>query len=91
MIFLLIALKILYVFDAELVPIPESQDDDFEELKEECKKRKEDELLCCGHIMNTLSDHLYDLYTNNQSTMKIWKELEFKFRVEEEGTKKIQI
>ncbi|XP_057452128.1 uncharacterized protein LOC130743934 [Lotus japonicus] len=91
MIFLLTALKIYYVLDPDLTPIAEPQDDDSDELKTERKKRIEDELLCRGHILNTLSGRLYDLYTDTQSTVEIWKALEFKFKAEEEGTKKFLI
>lgn len=91
MIFLLTALKIYYVLDPDLTPIAEPKDDDSDELKTERKKRREDELLCRGHILNTLSDRLYDLYTDTQSAVEIWKALEFKFKAEEEGTKKFLI
>src|SRR3954466_7658332 len=91
MTFLLTALKIQYVLDPDLPPIPEPTDDDSDEVKKERKKRKEDELLCRGHILNTLSDRLYDLYTDNPSAVEIWKALEFKFKAEEEGTKKFLI
>ena len=91
MTFLLTALKVHYVLDPDLTPIPEPTQDDSNELKKECKKRKEDELLCRGHILNTLSDRLYDLYTDNLCAIEIWKALEFKFKAEEEGTKKFLI
>ncbi|XP_058752781.1 uncharacterized protein LOC131625959 [Vicia villosa] len=89
MTFLLTALKIQYVLDPDLPPIPEPIDDDSDEVKKERKKRKEDELLCRGHILNTLSDRLYDLYTDNPSAVEIWKALEFKFKAEEEDGKPI--
>ncbi|XP_050890241.1 uncharacterized protein LOC127095614 [Lathyrus oleraceus] len=89
MTFLLTALKVHYVLDPDLQPIPEPTENDSEELKKERKKRKEDELLCRGHILNTLSDRLYDLYTDNPSATEIWKALEFKFKAEEEDSKPI--
>jgi hypothetical protein len=61
MTFLLTALKVHYVLDPDLTPIPEPTENDSEEVKKERMKRKEDELLCRGHILNTLSDLLYDL------------------------------
>ncbi|XP_071928092.1 uncharacterized protein [Coffea arabica] len=63
MMFFLMALKIAYVLDPSLPEIPVPKDDDSDEVKAQCKKHADDELLCRGHIMNTLSDHLYDLYT----------------------------
>lgn len=91
MTFLLTSLKIHYVLDLDLIPIPEPTEGDTDEVKKERKKRKEGELLCRGHIQNALFDHLYDLYIHTQSTTEIWKTLEFKFKAEEEGTKKFLI
>lgn len=91
MTFLLTALKIHYVLDLEPEPILEPTDDDTNEVKKERKKWKEDELLCRGYILNTLFDRLYDLYTNTSSAMEVWKTLEFKFKAEEEVTKKFLI
>ncbi|RVW72567.1 hypothetical protein CK203_060077 [Vitis vinifera] len=48
------------------------------------KKREEDELICRGHILNALSDRLYDLYTNTYSVRVIWEALENKYKAEEE-------
>ena len=59
--FLLTTLKIFYVLDPELAPIPEPADEDSDELKTERKKRRDDELICRGHILNALSNRLYDL------------------------------
>ena len=89
--FMLTALKIFYVLDSSLTPIPPSEDDDSEELKAQRKKREEDEIMCRGHILNTLSDRLYDLYTVEPSARKIWNALEFKYKAEEEGTKKFLV
>ena len=55
------------------------------------KKREEDKLICMGHILNALSDRLYDLYTNTHFAREIWEALENKYKVEEEGTKKFLI
>lgn len=60
--------------DPNLESIPEPTDKDSEELKAEWKKRQEDELICRGHILNALSDRLYDLYTDNPSAKKIWND-----------------
>ncbi|KAJ4979583.1 hypothetical protein NE237_010363 [Protea cynaroides] len=83
--FMLTALKIAYVLDPILKDLPESKDDDSNQLKAEQKKRVDDEVLCKGHILNTLSDRLYDLFTNVQSPKEIWKALEFKYMLENKG------
>ncbi|KAG8481631.1 hypothetical protein CXB51_026463 [Gossypium anomalum] len=38
-----------------------------------------------GHILNTLSDRLYDLYMSMQSPVEIWKALEEKYNTERQG------
>uniref|UniRef100_A0A2N9J700 Zinc finger, CCHC-type n=1 Tax=Fagus sylvatica TaxID=28930 RepID=A0A2N9J700_FAGSY len=56
--FLLTALKIAYVLDLNLSKLPEPTDNDSDQLKAKRKKREEDEVVCRGHILNTLSDRL---------------------------------
>uniref|UniRef100_A0A2N9I6E8 CCHC-type domain-containing protein n=1 Tax=Fagus sylvatica TaxID=28930 RepID=A0A2N9I6E8_FAGSY len=77
--FLLTALKIFYVLDPNLQPIPNPTPEDTEQLKEQRIKREEDELVCRGYILNTLSDWLYDPFTTMSSPKEIWKALETKF------------
>ncbi|KAK0570430.1 hypothetical protein LWI29_001000 [Acer saccharum] len=89
--FLLTALKIFYILDPDLQPLPERIDKDCEEVKAARKKRQEDELICHGHILNALSDILNDLYTNTKSAKEIWNALHYKYKDEEEGTKKFLI
>ncbi|XP_060194495.1 uncharacterized protein LOC132623715 [Lycium barbarum] len=76
MIFLLTALKIFYVLDPSLPAPPEPTPEDTDATKAERKKREEDELLCRGHILNTLTDRLYDLYSNLKSPREIWTALQ---------------
>jgi hypothetical protein len=47
--------------------------------------------VCRGHILNTLSDRLYDLFTTMTSPKKIWKALETKYKTEKQGTDKFII
>ena len=44
-----------------------------------------------GHILNTLSDQLYDLFTTMTSLKEIWKALETKYKTEKQGTDKFII
>ncbi|KAG6484981.1 hypothetical protein ZIOFF_053506 [Zingiber officinale] len=62
LIFFLTALKVSYVFKLDLPAIPPPTNDDSEELRKQRAKREEDEVLCRDHILNTLSDMLYDLF-----------------------------
>uniref|UniRef100_A0A2N9IVS8 Uncharacterized protein n=1 Tax=Fagus sylvatica TaxID=28930 RepID=A0A2N9IVS8_FAGSY len=89
--FLLTALKIFYVLDLNLQPILDPTPQDTEQLKQQRIKREEDELVCKGHILNTLSDRLYDLFTTMTSPKEIWKALETKYKMEKQGTDKFII
>ena len=89
--FLLTALKLFYVLDPNLMPFPHASDEDIDEIKAQRKKWVEDELICRGHILNTLSDHLYDLYTSMKSPKEIWNTLEAKYKTEKIGTNKFII
>ena len=65
--------------------------EDTDAIKAQRKKRKEDKLICSGHILNTLSDHLYDLYTSMKSLKEIWNALEAKYKIEKIGMNKFII
>ena len=71
--FLLTALKLFYVLDLNLMPFPTTSDEDSDEIKTQRKKREEEKLICRGHILNTLSEQLYDLYTSMKSPKEIFK------------------
>ena len=67
---------------------PTASDEDTDEIKAQRKKREEDELIYRGHIHNTLSDCLYDLYT---SLKEIWNAWEAKYKTEKISTNKFII
>ena len=69
--FLLSVLKIAYVLDPNLEPLPEPKENDTDAIKAERKKRKDDEVMCRGYILNTLSDRLYYLYNSVESPTEI--------------------
>ncbi|XP_070056692.1 uncharacterized protein LOC142167333 [Nicotiana tabacum] len=90
--FMQTALEIFYVLDPTISPIPPLEDNDSKELKVQRKKRKEDEIMCRGHILNALLDCLYDhLCTVEPSAKKVRNALEFKYKSKEEGTKKFLV
>ena len=68
--------------------MPKPTLNDSEALKKKGKKHEEDELICRGHILNTLTDHLYDLYSNLKTPKEIWTSLENPYRNERQGTDK---
>ena len=77
--FLLTMLKVYYVLDEKNhPPMPPIEEGGTDEQRAARKKRVEDELVCRGHILNTLSDRLYDLFTTTTSLLEIWNSLETK-------------
>lgn len=89
--FLLTTLKIFHILDPELAPLPKPTNGETEAVKAKRQKRQEDELICRGHILNALSDRLYDLYINTTSAKEIWEALKNKYKAKEEDTKKFLI
>ncbi|KAJ9554969.1 hypothetical protein OSB04_009583 [Centaurea solstitialis] len=95
--FLLMFLKLYHILDPNLPPIPENpvpaegQQPDLRaiaDLEKQRLLRKEAEALCLGHIKNTLSDRLFDLYSPISDPRELWKALEQKYKTHEEGTNK---
>ena len=82
MMFLLTALKISYILNPALADLSPPNSDEDEQTKKDRSKREEDELLCRGHILNNLSDRLYDLFTSVKTAKEIWSTLEFKYNNE---------
>ena len=89
--FVLIVLKIAYVLDLNLEPFPEPKEDDSKQVKAEKKKRKNDEVMCRAHILNTLFDRFYDLYNSMESSTEIWNALDYKYKKKKEDTDKFLI
>lgn len=83
--FFLTAPRIFYILDLKLAPLPELTNGEIEAVRNERQKYQEDELICSGHILNALSDRLYDLYTNTTLAREIWDALENKYKAKEEG------
>ncbi|XP_024990724.1 uncharacterized protein LOC112525010 [Cynara cardunculus var. scolymus] len=98
--FMLMVVKLYYVLDPSLPPIPEDpvpeprkqpelqRIADLEKLR---MIRKEEETLACGHIKNALSNRLYDLYSPMTCPRELWKALEFKYKSQEDGTNKYNV
>lgn len=67
----LTAIKMAYMLDSSLSPIPTPKNNDTKEFKKQWRKRKEDEVLCCGNILDTHLDHLYDVYESMKTPKEI--------------------
>jgi hypothetical protein len=86
MIFLLTSLKIYYILDPNLSALPEPQEDESTTIKTTRVKREEDEVLCRGHILNTLTSQLYDIFSKLKSPKEIWAALETHYKQEKSGS-----
>ncbi|XP_019227360.1 PREDICTED: uncharacterized protein LOC109208677 [Nicotiana attenuata] len=62
--------------------------EDSEDVKAKRNKREDDELLYRGHILNTLTDRLYDRYQNLTSPREIWMALQTTYENEKRGIDK---
>ncbi|GJX63788.1 zinc finger, CCHC-type containing protein [Tanacetum coccineum] len=73
--FLLTTLKVVYVLTT---PMPELVDHVTVEAIRIRAKWENDDYICRGHIMNGMSDSLFDVYTNVESAKELWDSLESK-------------
>ncbi|KAK9665145.1 hypothetical protein RND81_14G093400 [Saponaria officinalis] len=87
--FLLTDLKVVYVLST---PCPEEEDDDstLEDLRKRSKWDNGD-YICRGHILNGMSDSLFDIYQNVSSAKELWDQLESKYIDEDASSKKFLV
>ena len=78
--FLLTTLKVVYVLTT---PMPEVFEDDTVETIRKKAKWENDDYICRGHILNGMSDSLFDVYQNVESAKELWDSLESKYMVED--------
>lgn len=82
--FLLTAHNVYYVLEPDSRAITEIDDADI-------RKRAHDNMLCRGYILTTLTDRLYDLYSQFQSAKETWDALETMYNTEKQGADKFII
>nr|GEV16136.1 RNA-directed DNA polymerase, eukaryota, reverse transcriptase zinc-binding domain protein [Tanacetum cinerariifolium] len=51
-------------------------------------KWENDDYICRGHILNGMSDSLFDVYTNVESAKELWDSFESKYMAEDSSSKK---
>ncbi|GKD98000.1 hypothetical protein Tco_1381897, partial [Tanacetum coccineum] len=78
--FLLTTLKVVYVLTT---PMPELLEDATVEAIRIRAKWENDDYICRGHILNGMSDSLFDVYTNVESAKELWDSLESKYMAED--------
>nr|GFA78642.1 zinc finger, CCHC-type [Tanacetum cinerariifolium] len=70
--FLLITLKVVYVLST---PSPVWSENETLETTRKRMKWKNDNYICRGHILNGMSDSLFDIYQNAESAKALWESL----------------
>ncbi|GKF65977.1 hypothetical protein Tco_0192494, partial [Tanacetum coccineum] len=71
--FLLATLKVAYVLTK---PYPVETENETLNDSRERLKFENDDFICRGHILNTMSDPLFDVYQNIETTSELWNALE---------------
>ncbi|GJY14530.1 zinc finger, CCHC-type containing protein [Tanacetum coccineum] len=82
--FLLTTLKVVYVLTT---PLPKLMEDDTVEAIRRRAKWENDDYICRGHILNGMSDSLFDIYQNVESAKELWDSLESKYMAEDASSK----
>ncbi|GJT26038.1 zinc finger, CCHC-type containing protein [Tanacetum coccineum] len=88
MYFLLTTLKVVYVLTT---PMLELLEDAIVEAIRIRAKWENDDYICKGHILNGMSDSLFDVYTNVESAKELWDSLESKYMAEDSSSKKFLV
>ncbi|CAM8952908.1 unnamed protein product [Rhodiola kirilowii] len=86
--FLLTNLKVVHVLSS---PIPEAGEDAPIDAIRKRSKWENDDYICRGHILNGMSDPLFDLYQNVESAKERWDALEAKYMQEDASSKKFLV
>ncbi|GJY48211.1 zinc finger, CCHC-type containing protein [Tanacetum coccineum] len=86
--FLLTTLKVVYVLTTRM---PEWLEDATVQAIRIRAKWKNDDYICMGHILNGMSDSLFDVYTNVESTKELWDSLESKYMADDSSSKKFLV
>ncbi|XP_071718078.1 uncharacterized protein [Rutidosis leptorrhynchoides] len=86
--FLLTTLKLVYVLST---PRPAESDDETMEHARLRSKWDNDDLMCRGHILNGMSDVLFDVYNSVESAKELWDKLEAKYMAEDASSKKFLV
>ncbi|GAU45869.1 hypothetical protein TSUD_187020 [Trifolium subterraneum] len=86
--FMLTTLKVVYVLST---PIPELEEDETVENLRRRSKWENDDYICRGHILNGMSDPLFDIYQNVESAKELWDCLEAKYMADDSSSKKFLV
>ena len=73
--FLLTTLKVVYVLNT---PYPIETENETLDQARRRSKFENDDYICRGHILNSMSNALFDVYQSMESAKELWKALENK-------------
>ncbi|XP_073225656.1 uncharacterized protein [Cicer arietinum] len=86
--FLLTTLKVVYVLNTTR-PL-EKEVETLAETRER-QKWDNDDYICMGHILNGMSDSLFDIYQSSISAKELWEKLESRYMQEDATSKKFLV
>ena len=86
--FLLTTLKVAYVLN---MARPVEKDDETIAETRERQKWDNDDYICLGHILNGMSDSLFDIYQSSPSAKDLWDKLETRYMREDATSKKFLV
>nr|GEZ16213.1 zinc finger, CCHC-type [Tanacetum cinerariifolium] len=86
--FLLTILKVVYVVST---PSPIWSENETLETTRKRMKWENDDYICRGHILNGMSDSLFDIYQNAESAKALWESLESKYMAEDASATKFLV
>lgn len=86
--FLLTTLKVAYVLN---MARPEEKDDETVAETRDRHKWDNDDYICLGHILNGMSDSLFDIYQSSPSAKDLWDKLETRYMREDATSKKFLV
>ncbi|GJS86564.1 zinc finger, CCHC-type containing protein [Tanacetum coccineum] len=86
--FLLTTLKVVYVLTIPMLELVEYAT--VEAIRTRAKWENDD-FICRGHILNGMSDSLFDVYNNVESAKELWDSLEYKYMAVDSSSKKFHV
>ncbi|KAJ9539434.1 hypothetical protein OSB04_032167 [Centaurea solstitialis] len=86
--FLLTTLNVVHVLSSTA---PEEKEDETPaDIRKRCKWDNDD-YVCRGHILNGMTDPLFDIYQNVENAKQLWNDLESKYIAEDASSKKFLV
>ena len=86
--FLLTTLNVVYVLST---PMPVYMEGETLDQTRKRSKWENDDYICRGHILNGMSDSLFDIYQNVESAKELWDSLESKYMAEDASSNKFLV